>query len=233
MLLLFDLDGTLLAGTARPLRDALYAALLEVHGVDVRGRTWAFDTAGMTDGEIARLILLDAGVPERRIDQLAAQVREICCREHVRRCPLDLSDAVLPGVRPLLERLSGEPEARLALLTGNFERIAWAKLERARIGEWFTRGQGAFGSDCEDRNRLPAIARRRAGTSDAPYPRERTVVIGDTPRDIACARADGLRCVAVATGSYTPDQLRGADAIAHSAADMPNALNELGLMEAS
>jgi phosphoglycolate phosphatase len=47
-----------------------------------------------------------------------------------------------------------------------------------------------------------------------PFPRERTIVIGDTPRDIACARADGVRCVAVTTGPHPADELGGADAVA-------------------
>ena len=99
----------------------------------------------------------------------------------------------------LLTELSARPdEFRLSLVTGNLEPIARLKLERAGVGRFFAAGQGGFGSDHEDRGRLPAIARARA--SDPPWPRERTVVIGDTPRDIACARADGVRVAAVATG---------------------------------
>ena len=92
----------------------------------------------------------------------------------------------------------GRTSIRLSLVTGNLEPIARLKLERAGVGRFFEAGQGGFGSDHEDRGRLPAIARSRA--SDPPWPRERTVVIGDTPRDIACARADEVRVAAVATG---------------------------------
>jgi phosphoglycolate phosphatase-like HAD superfamily hydrolase len=53
--------------------------------------------------------------------------------------------------------------------------------------------------------------------ADPPWPRERTVVIGDTPRDIACARADGVRVAAVATGPFTIEQLADADAVADDA----------------
>ena len=98
-------------------------------------------------------------------------------------------------------------------MTGNFERIARLKLARAGIGDWFPEGQGGFGSDAEDRALLPPIARARAGG----WPRERTVVIGDTPRDIACARADGLRVVAVATGPFAVEELADADAVVDSA----------------
>ena len=106
--------------------------------------------------------------------------------------------------------------SRLALVTGNYEPIARIKLARAGIGHHFAHGQGAFGSDAEDRSRAPGIARRRAGAGRA-HPRERTVVIGDTPRDIACARADGVRCLAVATGPFAPAQLLAADVVATEA----------------
>ena len=113
-----------------------------------------------------------------------------------------------------LPRLAARPDAfRFSLVTGNFERIARLKLARAGIGDWFPEGQGAFGSDAEDRELLPPIARARAGD----WPRERTVVIGDTPRDIACARADGLRVIAVATGPFAVEALADADAVADSA----------------
>ena len=58
-----------------------------------------------------------------------------------------------------------------------------------------------------------AIARRRAGD----WPRSRTVVIGDTPRDIACARADDVRVIAVATGPFSVEELAGADAVVDDA----------------
>jgi phosphoglycolate phosphatase-like HAD superfamily hydrolase len=101
-------------------------------------------------------------------------------------------------------------------VTGNLEPVARLKLERAGIGHHFEAGQGGFGSDSEERAALPPIARRRAG-GDRPYPRERTIVIGDTPRDVACARADGVRCLAVATGPFGEDDLREADGVAADA----------------
>ena len=76
-------------------------------------------------------------------------------------CPPDLSSTVLPGIPALLQWLAPHPDVRLALLTGNFEPVARLKLLRAGIGHWFATGQGAFGSDSEDRAALPAIARRR------------------------------------------------------------------------
>ena len=217
MLLLFDVDGTLLFGATDAHRDAMYVALREVHAIDGATAGKPLRPAGRTDPEIARAILLAAGVSAERIDELASDVREACCRAYAQLCDDDLTSTVLPGVHELLEYLARQGSVTCALLTGNYEPVARLKLARAGLGRYFSAGQGAFGSDAEDRAALPVIARRRAGTRGHPFPREQTIVIGDTPRDIACARADGLRCIAVASGPYTEDQLSHADAVAPDA----------------
>ena len=212
MLVLLDIDGTLMQGAHEVHRASLHAALHEVHGIDV-SRGGRVEAAGRTDGAIARDILIGAGISATRIDERADAVREATCREYAQRCPSDMSGFLAPGVPDLLAGLAEREGVRLALLTGNFEPIAWLKMERAGIGRHFPRGQGAFGSDSEDRAELPPIARRRAGMDGRAYPRERTVVVGDTPRDIACARAGGARCIAVTTGSYDAAALADADAV--------------------
>jgi phosphoglycolate phosphatase-like HAD superfamily hydrolase len=229
VLVLFDIDGTLLQGTTQPVGQAMGAALEEVHGIDMGVIRAHIATAGRTDGEIAREILLDAGVSTERIDALADCVRGSCCRWSARLLPDDLSHAVAPGVRELLDWLTEHQDVKLGLLTGSYEPIARLKLARAGIGGVFPLGQGAFGSDAEDRTALPPIARRRAGSVQAPYPRCRTILIGDTPRDISCARADGLRCVAVASGDFTSDALTAADAVARDAVQLRPILSDLGI----
>jgi phosphoglycolate phosphatase-like HAD superfamily hydrolase len=223
MLLLFDVDGTLVRGATEAHSQALRAAIHEVHGVRT-GSVKVTEPAGRTDSEIARVLLLDAGISAERISERAADVRASCCEAYARLCPADLSEFVLPGVPELLARLAERPGVRLSLVTGNYEPVARLKLTRAGLGRWFAPGQGGFGSDAEDRAALPAIARRRAGSDGVSYPRDQTIVIGDTPRDIACARADGVRCIAVTTGPYGVEALRGADAIASSAAELGYAL---------
>jgi phosphoglycolate phosphatase len=224
VLLLFDIDGTLLTGAARAHRDALHRALREVHGIDAGAVGLGLSPAGRTDGEIARAILLDAGVSAARIDDGAAAVRAACCEAYAELCDASLVNHVVPGMPGLLGWLGETGRARLALVTGNYEPVARLKLLRAGLGRWFPSGQGGFGSDAEDRAALPAIARRRAGRAGVSHPRERTVVIGDTPRDIACARADGLRCIAVTTGPFEAEQLDGADAVARSPDELRAAL---------
>ena len=173
------------------------------------------EAAGRTDGAIARDLLLASGLAPEAIDARADAVREAACRTFAELCPADLSHTVAAGVRDALGALDGGH--RQALLTGNFEPVARLKLARAGIGQHFAAGQGAFGSDAEEREALPPVARARAGG----WPRERTVVIGDTPRDIACARAEGVRVVAVATGAFGARALAGADHVAADAAAVP------------
>jgi phosphoglycolate phosphatase len=220
VLFLFDVDGTLLGKAVAAHRDALHAALREVHGVDVSDVRTTLSPAGRTDGEIARALLLSAGVSALRIDERADAVREACCRAYTQLCPPSLADRVLPGIADLLDWLGTREDAKLALVTGNYEPVARLKLKRAGIGRHFPAGQGGFGSDAEDRAALPGIARRRAGSGGVRYPRERTIVIGDTPRDIACARADGVRCFAVATGPFAPDELTQADEVAADGSEL-------------
>jgi phosphoglycolate phosphatase-like HAD superfamily hydrolase len=183
-----------------------------VHGVELDGVP--VEAAGRTDMAIARDLLRHAGVPEGRIDARAAEVADAVSAAYEELCPADLSAFVAPGVPETLAELAARPEAyRLALVTGNLERVARRKLASAGIGHYFAAGQGGFGSDAEDRGALPAVARARAGG----WPRERTVVIGDTPRDIACARADRVHVVAVATGPYSVEALADADAVVDGA----------------
>ena len=227
LLLLFDIDGTLVTGAAEAHAQAMHEALHTVHGVDARRLRIPIAPAGRTDPEIARALLLSAGVSAAQIDDRADEVREQCCRAYVRLCPPDLRGTVLPGIPQLLAWLAQREDVVLGLLTGNYEPVARLKLRRAGLGGSFSPGQGAFGSDSEDRTMLPAIARRRAGQVGAPHPRGRTIVIGDTPRDIACARADEVRCLAVATGPYPADALGDADAVVGDAGELRGVLEEM------
>jgi phosphoglycolate phosphatase-like HAD superfamily hydrolase len=168
--------------------------------------------AGRTDAAIVRDLLVLAGVAPDEADARWPEVMDAAVASYEELCPPDLSTSVAPGIAELLAALA-ERRFRLSLVTGNLQPIARRKLANAGIGDYFEPGQGGFGSDHLDRDELPPIARARAGD----WPRERTVVIGDTPRDIACARADGLRVAAVATGPFTIEQLADADAVVDDA----------------
>jgi phosphoglycolate phosphatase len=218
-LLLFDVDGTLLRGATDAHREALHRAIHDVWQVEDPASAHV-PAAGLTDPAIVRKILLHFDVPARKIDDRMSAFRDRCVALFAELCPPSLADKVAPGVSELLTTLAARDDVELGLLTGNLEPIAELKLNRAGIGHFFPRGRGGFGSDSEDRCDLPAIARRRAGHDGLPHPREQTLVIGDTPRDIACARADRVRVLAVATGPYRADELAGADAVVRDAIEL-------------
>jgi phosphoglycolate phosphatase-like HAD superfamily hydrolase len=224
LLLLFDIDGTLLQQASLEHARALREAAAAVHGL-VALDGIGVEYAGRTDLAIVRELLVREGVAAADVDARVEEVNAATVRSYQRLCPADLSAKVAPGMVELLTALAARPDDfRLSLVTGNLEPVARLKLERAGVGRFFASGQGGFGSDHEDRDRLPALARARA--SDPPWPRGRTIVIGDTPRDIACARADELRVAAVATGPYAIDALADADAVVDDARSLLPVLND-------
>ena len=202
-LLLFDVDGTLLSARGAG-RRAMGRALEAVYGVT--GPIESYDFRGKTDPQIVFDLLEAAGVS-------AARVRDRLTRFYDRYAEALRAEirgngrpAVLPGVSELVERLGDSPHAVLGLLTGNIEVGAQIKLEPTGLLPHFR--VGAYGSDDVDRAKLPAVAARRAealvGEAIGP---DRVVVIGDTPLDIACARAYGARAVSVATGWHRFEEL--------------------------
>ena len=198
---------------------AIHAAIERVYSV-TPPPDLHLDAAGKTDIEIAREILVACNVPPGEIADGRSEFRLACVEEYARLVPADLSDKVVPGIPELLDELDARADVALSLVTGNLEPIARLKLARAGLGNLFPRGQGGFGSDDEDRAALPAIARARMGSPTQPHPRERTWVIGDTPRDITCARADDVRVLCVATGPYSVTELQEADGVAAGPAEL-------------
>jgi phosphoglycolate phosphatase-like HAD superfamily hydrolase len=114
---------------------------------------------------------------------------------------------IMPGFPQLLEELRKMPGMHIGLLTGNWVRGAEIKLSHFGLWKYFE--FGAFGDDEVDRNKLVPHALRRAEEKFGIRPnRDRVYVIGDTPRDIHCARPHGAVAIAVATGEYSVEQLR-------------------------
>jgi phosphoglycolate phosphatase len=204
-LVLFDVDGTILL-TAGAGRRAIFAALAE-EVMDVSSLdNIRFD--GKTDPEIVAELLAAAGQPAARE---STRVRRLCERyvSHLAR-ELELPSArttVMPGVRPLLDRLQEEASVVLGLLTGNVAAGAALKLRSGGIDPArFT--VGAYGSDAAYRHELPPIAARRAEAIFGRVPDgAEIVIIGDTPADIGCGAGIAARAVAVATGSYSVGEL--------------------------
>jgi len=115
--------------------------------------------------------------------------------------------AVCPGVRDLIDYFQTLPSGPLlGLLTGNIRLGAEIKLKH--FGLWDAFCSGAFGDDHEDRNQLAVIAQQRGRDMlGGPLPGKEILVIGDTPRDIACANAINANVLAVGTGAYSCEEL--------------------------
>ena len=195
LLVLFDVDGTLFL-THDPLAgQALHETLQERFGVRLPDDAIEHvDHEGQTSLCIARLVLEAAGVDAGRVDDGLA---EWCPRFAERYIELlahaDTSGwRAAPGAEQALGRLAAAGH-RLALLTGNPEPMARARMERLGLARFFEPGQGAFGCDAESRIELIGLARGRAGG----WPVNATVEIGDTSRDASSAREAGVRSVLV------------------------------------
>jgi len=225
-LLLFDIDGTLVLTGGAGLR-AMTRACEEVighadalDGIPVAGRTdWIIlhDTLTRLGRDLDR-DLFDR-LRDRYVDYLRHEILQ----------PGKGFNGALPGVPDLLEGLHGRDDVYLALLTGNFEAGARIKLERFDLWRYFR--CGAYGDDAPDRNALVPVAVERASACGIPtLPPADVIVVGDTPHDVACARAAGATAIGVATGGYTADELRacGADVVFDTLRDTKHVIDVIG-----
>lgn len=203
-LLLFDIDGTLIDSNGAGGAAILDAA--EEHFSIHRDELPPLQLAGSTDPAIAMDVfghLNRQHTPEEVIAFLDRYLANLHRRLHAD----DFSGFTLPGVNALLDSLRDESEAHLGLLTGNVKRGAEIKLTRHGIFDRFI--DGGFGSDHHDRNQLgPVALQRMQNATGTRYDIADVIVIGDTPKDIRCAEAFGAKCLAVATGQYSADELR-------------------------
>ena len=207
-LLLFDIDGTLVLTGGAGIR-AMNRAGEEVLGVT--GLLNGTEVAGRTDWIIMHDALRKAGheLDEDLFERMRAAHHRYL-REEIEARGEGVK-AVMPGIRELLPLLQSRDDVALGLLTGNFEEAARIKLGHFDLWDYFR--CGAFGDDAADRNALVPFAVDRArecGLGSFDY--GDVVVIGDTPNDVACAVAVGAVPIAVATGTYSLDQLRATGA---------------------
>jgi phosphoglycolate phosphatase len=221
LLLLVDVDGTLFLTDDPLVGEATAEAAREVWGIDLARDCLAepLHDGGLALGQM-RALARRAGVSEPEID--AGLPRWCALHAELYLAWLAETDTsawqVAPGAEETLTEL--QARARLALLTGNAEPIARARMERLGLARFFPEGQGAFGCEAEDRARLIGIARERAGG----WPAAETVAVGDTPADVAGAHAAGIRVVGV--HGY-PQALAGADARISALSSLPEALSSL------
>jgi phosphoglycolate phosphatase len=206
-LLLFDVDGTLLrsyGGALRAMTRAarrLFGPTFDLEAVDRNGRL---------DPEILGMALDLNGVqatPQERDDFRRLYLEEF--RTEVK------STRILPGVRPLLDLLRATEGLLLGCVTGNYAEAARIKLQTVGIDpDWFV--ANGFGEQAATRVELVRLAIDTAASlAGGPIAAGQVIVVGDTPRDVQGARANGCRSVAVATGNYPADVLwaSGADVV--------------------
>jgi len=208
-LVLFDIDGTLVLTGGAGLRamnracEHLVGHQSALDGVTLAGRTdWIILDNALTNNGLALDPALLLELRRRYVEHLREEIE----------LPGKGVKAVMPGIRELLDALAARTDMALGLLTGNFEEGARIKLEHFDLWKYFR--CGAFGDDSADRNDLVPIAMRRARECGIPdVPPSNVFVVGDTPHDVACARAVGAVPIAVATGGYSVERLRetGAD----------------------
>ncbi len=222
-LLLFDIDGTLIHSGGAGIQ-ALKVALKERFGID--DDLAGIEIAGMTDSGIVISILNKHKIPATP-ESVAAFLDS-----YVHFLSLELprrKGRLLPGVLVLLEKLQSRKHVVLALLTGNVSRGAQLKLEH--YGVWHFFEFGAFADDHHDRNQLGSFARARAKEKHGrEFSAAEIDVIGDTPRDIACGKAIGARTIAVATGTWTREQLaeHAPDFLIEDLSDVNRVIDTLG-----
>jgi phosphoglycolate phosphatase-like HAD superfamily hydrolase len=215
-LVLFDVDGTLLLSHDEVYVAAGRAALLEVYGIAPDGPDRPGDTATSHTRRALRL----AGVADEEIDTglerwcAAMSTRYVELLAHADTSAWRVAESAREVVSGIEHR---------ALMTGNPEAVARARLERIGLLDLFPDGHGAFGCEHEDRAELFRLALER----EDGWPPERAVAVGDTPLDVSSAHAASLRCVAVTTGRYGAEQLRDADRIIDGLRELPAALESM------
>lgn len=215
LLVLFDVDKTLFLNSDPLMGRATTDAIATVWGLELPGDAIRrVNHPGQTAKRITREILRAAGLDDAEIDSGLDRWCEVASTRYLELLAgKDTSEWRSPeGTADALRRIKHR-----ALLTGNPERVARARMEKLGLSEFFPHGQGAFGCEAESRVDLIAIARRKAGD----WPAEQTVAVGDTPTDIEGARAAGIHVIGFGAG------LAGADAVIERMSELPAALETL------
>jgi len=195
-LVVWDVDGTLIPADLRWLRRAIARTYL----IDEEAVVFpASKVHGYTDESIVIDTAISSGINPGRAEEGLAIFSDELTRvmmdgrsEYLREQP------AYPGAAQTIASLHAEGFVQ-TVLTGNIRSAAQFKLSAARLDQYIDFSIGGFGSDARDRFALPAVvAERYAARYGHSLKPSRTVVIGDAPNDIACARFAGFHVVAIA-----------------------------------
>ncbi len=198
-LVLFDLDGTLLKAEGIGRRSSR-KALETVFGTS--GNLDEFYPGGRTQEAIFVDTLAGAGIGghdylEKR-DELY-KIFLVSFQEYLRLGEHRIQQ--LPGANDLIRFLKRNTNHTLGIVTGNHQEIAKLKLQSAGLDPgWFL--IGAYGQESADRSDLVPLAQKRAETiTGKRFPEYRTIVIGDTTRDVLSAQSVGATSFALTSGT--------------------------------
>ncbi|MCC6802973.1 MAG: HAD hydrolase-like protein [Anaerolineae bacterium] len=202
-LILFDIDGTLV-WTRGAGRAATEHAMIEVFGTC--GALAAHKFGGKTDWQTLVELLHEAGISYADIEREMPAYNDAMAR-HLTRVIGEYDVQPCTGALDLVESLIGRDDIGVGLVTGNVSSTAPIKLCAARFDPaWFA--VGAYGSEAQERDHLPALAVARAADHYGyPFAPREVIVVGDTPADVSCARHIGAVAVAVQTGFASWDEL--------------------------
>ena len=209
---LWDVDGTLVR-TAGLGTLAFFEAFEEVLGHRPPDDAGVY-MAGKTDPQIALELLqqMEVANPEVALPEVLVALERALAGLAGR---IQEEGWVLPGVVAVIDGLAvcpGEAVIVQTLLTGNLEPNARIKLGALGLGRGIEYDVGAYGSDAVERTALVPIAMQRLAATGRIADPARCWVVGDTPRDLECARAGGVRCLLVATGTWAFEDLAALDA---------------------
>jgi phosphoglycolate phosphatase-like HAD superfamily hydrolase len=202
-LILFDIDGTLLWPQGAG-RESTRAAMREVFGGE--GGLDNHHFGGKTDWFTLTELLRESGYTAQEIGRRMPEYEQAIAR-HLAGMIGDFPIAPCPGALDLTRQLVAHNSLLLGIITGNVSTTAPLKLRAAGFDPaWFA--VGAYGSESTDRNDLPFLALERAERLRGhPIAAQSVIVVGDTPADVACARAVGAVAVAVGTGFSNRESL--------------------------
>lgn len=205
---LWDIDGTLLRSGGVGVQ-AFLDAVQDVAGRRPIGR--GLDFGGRIDPEIAASLLRSVDADEALVPQVLDRLR---VNATARADELRAHVSVLPGVLRTVQVLA-EAGVRQTVVTGNIETVGRIKLEGGQLVPPLDPDLGGFGDHGTDRAQVAAHAVGRLIDAGWVHAADQCWIIGDTPRDLLCARAIGVRCALVATGGHSAESLAalGADVV--------------------
>jgi len=205
-LVLFDIDGTILKFKHSIAKKIFAEELEKILNLKIPEKALP-DFHGMTDLQIIKNICFNIGYSYNELSKNLSSLWENLYNIFLNYSNND-NIYILPGIRELIEILNKDNDFILGLLTGNFKKNAYLKIRTVGLEEYFQ--LGAFGCDTEDRNLLPPIAIERANkfiNKENLFNNSNTIIIGDTFRDIQCAKVNNIACISVCTGYQSYEEL--------------------------